>query len=255
MSLDKKTVLLAVALTVSPATSAQSFVTARPNPVEPYRFFGGGVVTVPLLIHAPEPEGLTIRAELVQLTSHLSAPATGEIEVPLAKRELDLAVPLPDVSRETDFELRFRARRGRDPVPQPAGRIALRVYPADLLGPVRAWAESHPLRVEDDHGAVIELFRRQRIPLAALPKPGDVTLYAGPRALQKVREGETAVLFTESDTGIPHLLIDRTSQGTTVSVEMRLLDRLATDPLAQKILVEVFQHLHEQTPPLKGVVR
>jgi hypothetical protein len=244
-----RTVLLVVALTWGPATSAQPVqVTARPNPVEPCRFFGGGIAAVPLLIQAPAPDGLSIRAALVQLTSRLSAPAAGEIEVPLSGPELDLAVPLPAVSRETDFELRFRARRRGDPVAQSAGRVALRVYPADLLDPVRAWAESHPLRVEDDHGAVIELFRRQGIPVAAPPKPGRVTLYAGPRALQKVREGGTAVLFTERDTGTPHLVIDRTGSGTTVCVEMRLLDRLATDPLAQKILVEVFQHLKGGVP-------
>jgi hypothetical protein len=36
---------------------------------------------------------------------------------------------------------------------------------------------------------------------------------------------------------------------------MRLLDRLATDPLAQKIFLEVFQLLREQTPPTKGNIR
>ena len=271
-STHKKAVLLAVVLTLSLAASAESLgnlalVTPRPNPSEPYRSFGGRTVTIPLLIHAAEPKGLTLRAELVQLTSNLSAAIAGELEVPLSGRpaagpgiELDFSVVLPAVNRETNFELRFRSRRPSDGVSQAAGRIALRAYPADLLGPVRAWAQSHPLRVEDDHGAVIELFRRQKIPVAAQLGPPGVTLYAGARTLEKrarlpLREDETAVLFTERETETPHLLIDRTGHGTTVRVEMQLLDRLATDPLAQKILLEVFQHVHEQTPPTKGVVR
>lgn len=267
-----KGVLLIVALSLGPAASAESFgslalVTPRANPSEPYRFFGNRTVTVPVLIHAPEPEGLTIRAVLVQLTSNLSSPVAGELEVPLSARpaadpgiELDLSVAVPAVNRETGFELRFRSRRHGDRAWQAAGRIALRVYPVDLLSPVRAWAQSHPLQVEDDHGSLIELFRQQRIPLAGHSGPRGVTLYAGSRALQKraqlpLGDDETVVLFTERETETPHLLIDRTGRGTTMSVEMRLLDRLAADPLAQKIILEVFQHLHEQAPPTKGVIR
>ena len=262
--------LLAVVLSLDPAASAQSslvLVAARLKPSEPYRFFGDRTVTAPLVIHALEPEGLALRAALVQLTSNLSATAAGEIEVPIPARaaaapgiELDLSVAIPAVNRETDFELRFRARRRGDQVWQAAGRIALRVYPADLLGPVRAWAQSHPLWVEDDHGSLIELLREHGIPLADRPDSRGVTLYAGARTLEKrtrlpLREDETAVLFTERETETPYLLIDRTSRGMTVSVEMRLLDRLATDPLAQKIFLEAFQRLHEHTPPRKGVIR
>lgn len=220
-----------------------------------------------MLIHAPRPEGLTIRAELVQLTSSLSTRVAGEVEVPFSTDpapgsgiELDLSVALPAVSRESAFELRFQSRRHGDRAWQPAGRIPLRVYPVNLLSPVRSWAQSHPLRVEDDHGSLVELFRQQQIPLAGHPGPGGVTLYVGSRALQKqallpLGDNETAaVLFTERETEIPHFVIDRTGRGTTVSINMRLLNRLATDPLAQKILLEVFQLLHEHTP-IKGGIR
>jgi hypothetical protein len=264
-------VLAAAAFALGPAASAESLgsaalVTPRPKPNEPYRFFGDHTVTVPLLIHAPEIEGLSIRAELVQLASHLSAPVAGELEVPLSGAaaagpgsELDFTVPLPAVKRETDFELRFRSRRRGAQAWQAAGRIALRVYPADLLGPVRAWAESHPLRVEDDHGSLLELFRRHRIPVAVQPGHRGVTLYAGPRALEKrarlpLRDDARAVVFTESETEIPRLLIDRTGRGTTVRVEMRILNRLATDPLAQKVILEVFQLLRELGLSTEGVI-
>jgi hypothetical protein len=206
---------------------------------EPLRFFGDRIAAVPVSIHSPG-EGTAIRADLVQLTSGLAARAAGEIDVPPGAREL--AVSLPAVTRQTDFELRFRWRDRDHPAWQPAGRIALRVYPADLLAPLRAWAQSHPLRAEDERMA--EFLRSRGIPLAGRDGPREVTLYTGGSALQKLR-GETAVLVTERETEIPHLVVDRTGPGVRVRVEARLMDRLADDPLAQKILMEAFRLLQE----------
>ena len=249
-----------------------ALVIPRRSALEPHRFFGDQTVAVPLLVHAREPEALSLRAQLVQLTSDLAVPIGAEVDVPLPRDvsprtslEIELAVPLPAVKRETDFELRVRSRRGRDEVGAAAGRIALRVYPADLLDPVRNWATSHPLRVEDDHGLLIGLLRQQRIPVVAVTgtrgaRAGrGVTLYAGPQALRKwahvpLREDEAIVLFTERQTEVPRFLIERTGGGTRVAVEMRLLDRLATDPLAQKIFLEVFDLVHEETSSTGGNV-
>ena len=265
-------ILATTAFTLGPTVFAESFssaalVTPRPKPNDPYRYFGGRTVTVPLLIHAPETEELSIRAELWQLATNLLAPVGGELEVPLSAAagagpasELDFSVALPAVKRETDFELRFRSCRQGTQVWQAAGRIPLRVYPADLLGSVRAWAESHPVQVEDDHGSVIELLRLHGIPIATQPGARGVTLYAGPRALEKqarlpFRHDEMAiVIFAESQTEIPRLFIDRTGRQTTVRVEMRVLDRLAADPLAQKVILEVFKLLQEQAPLNTGVI-
>jgi hypothetical protein len=138
----------------------------------------------------------------------------------------------------------------------------MRVYPADLLAPVRAWVQSHPLRVEDDRGSLIALLRRQQIAIANQSEstgPG-ITLYAGSRSLQKharlpLRDGETAVLFTERETDTPYLLVERTGRRTIVRVETRLLDRLETDPQAQKLLLELFQYLREQAALIEGVDR
>lgn len=247
-----------------------ALVIPRSNPFEPYRFFGDRTVAVPLLVHSPEPEGLSLRAQLVQLTSDLAVPIGGALEVPLPRDgsprtriETEISIPLPAVNRETDFELRIRSRRDRDGVWDAAGRIALRVYPADLLGPVRHWATSHPLRVEDDRGLLIGFLRQQRIPVVGVTETRGaravrgVTLYAGPQALRKRasvprREDDAIVLFTERQTETPRFLIERTGRGTTVAVEMRLLDRLATDPLAQKIFLEVFELAHEETASTGG---
>jgi hypothetical protein len=245
-------------------------VTARPDPIEPYRFIGGRTVTVPLIVHLPTREGLTVLAELVQLSSTLAVPIAGGVDVPLgvsvpeagATSELELSVALPAVTRETDFELRFRSFRPPDRVAQTAGRVELRVYPANLLEPVRVWAESHSIRLEDDQGSVTEVFREQRIAVALGPGPSDLTVYVEPRSAQKPSrlpraDGRPAIILAEREKATPHLVVDRTSRGTTVTVEMRLLDRLATDPLAQKIFLEAFQYaaITDDAAPTQGVVR
>ena len=250
-----------------------ALVITRPSRPEPLRLFGGQPVAVPVLVHALEVEGLTLRAQLVQLTSNLSVPIGAELEVPLPSNpsphsgiELDLSVPLPAVQRETNFELRIRSRRGHDKPWHAAGAIALRVYPGDLLDSVRVWAKSHPLRVRDGDGSLQHFLRRQRIPVVANGKARGlrdgrgVSLFAGAPALREHKrfprlEDEAVVLFTEQESEPPRLLIERTDRGTTVSVEMRLVDRLATDPLAQKIFLEVFQLLHEERPPVKGDIQ
>ncbi len=250
-----------------------ALVITRPSRPEPLRLFGGQTVAVPVLVHTLKVEGLTLRAQLVQLTSDLSVPIGAEFEVPLPLNpsghsgiELDLSVPLPAVQRETNFELRVRSRRGHDKPWHAAGRIALRVYPGDLLDAVRVWAKSHPLRVRDTKGALQHFLRQQKIPVVADGKTQGfrdgrgVSLFAGASALREherfpLPEGEAIVLFTERESDPPRFFIERTDRGTTVSVEMRLLDRLATDPLAQKIFLAVFQLLHEERPSVKGDIQ
>jgi hypothetical protein len=103
---------------------------------------------------------------------------------------------------------------------------------------------------------LIEFLRQHKIPVAGGESEGvrdgrGVTLYVGvrafgERALTPLRPGETIVLFAERETDTPRLLVVRKGGGTAVTVEMRLLDRLAADPLAQKIFLEVFEVLNNE---------
>jgi hypothetical protein len=251
-------VLAAVAgiheVSTQPAPSPALVVT-RPAAGEPLRFFGGRTVNVPLVLHTTQFEGLSVRAELVQLSASLALPVAREVDVPLAvpdrpaaspASELELPVSLPAVHRETDFELRFRSFRLAEPVGRPAGRVALRVYPDNLLEPVRVWAESHAIRLEDGHGSVTELFRRQGIAVTDTAHP-DLTVFAGLRStrvrtLRRHGSAPAEVFFTEREVATPHLVVERTGKNTRVTVEMYLLDRLTTDPLAQKMFLEAFRH-------------
>jgi hypothetical protein len=251
-------------MAMAPAQSPAS-VTSRADAPGAYRLFADRTVTVPVLVHASDPDSVDLRAAIVQLTSSLSMPLAVEMDVRLTPGatghpwlDASVSLTLPSVEREADFEIRFRSRRRGDTVWQPAGRVTVRVYPADLLAPLREWARSHPISVRDDRGALVEFLRRQRIPLADRPGRRGVTLYVGSRwkdGSAPPVDGEAAILFTERETDTPHLLVDRAGRGPIVSVEMRFLDRLETDPLAQKLLLEAFRRLHEQLAPVEGVDR
>ena len=267
-------VALALVLAFGSGAAARSlgspaWVTPRASRVEPYRFFADRVATIPLLVHVPEPQGLALDAQLLQLASDFAIPIGAALEVPLPTDaspssgvEIELSIPLPAVKRETDFELRFRSRLGRDGVWHAAGGIPLRVYPGDLLSPVRQWATSHLLRVKDDRGSLIEFLRQQQIPVVGRETEGSlddrgVTLYAGARAFREraltpLRQGEAIVLFTERETETPRFIVEHKDGGTAVRVEMRLLDRLAADPLAQKIFLELFEVLNNERLSIGG---
>lgn len=269
-----KAIGLAFALTLGSGACASALASAilvipRPGPLEPYRFFGGRTVTIPLVVHASAPGPITLRAQLVQLTADLAIPIGAEVDVslpqdgPRRRVEVELSTPLPAVARETGFELWIRSRSDGQAAWDMAGQIPLRVYPADLLAPVRRWATAHPLRVKDEHGSLLALLQRERIPVVGVtgapdPRPGRiVTLYAGPRvsgerAKVPIGEGEAVVLFTERQTSGPRVVIERAGWGTAVTVDMPLLDRLATDPLAQRILLELLQLVHEDRPSTGG---
>jgi hypothetical protein len=253
----------------SQSLGSPASVTPRVSRIEPYRFFAGRTVTVPLQVHAPEPQGFTLYTELVQLTSDFAVPISAPIEVPLPTDpspgpgvEIEVSIPLPAVRRETDFELRFKSRRDRGGTLHAAGRIPLRVYPGDLLSPIRQWATVHPLRVKDDQGFLFEFLRQQQIPVAGGEAVGlrdsrGVTLYAGARvfaerALASLRQGEAVVLFAERESETPHLLVERKGGGTVITVEMRLVDRLAADPIAQKIFLELFKLINDDPESIGG---
>src|SRR3990167_7468453 len=80
------TVALALVLAFGSGAAARSpgspaSVTPRASRVEPYRFFADRTVAVPLLVHAPEPQGLALHAQLVQLASGFAVPIGAPLDV------------------------------------------------------------------------------------------------------------------------------------------------------------------------------
>jgi hypothetical protein len=112
----------------------------EPFPVsrELYRCVGSRTAMLPLSIAATQIDTLVIRADLVQLGARLALPVIRDLDVPVripapgvSRITSNVALTLPAVTRETDFELRLRFRRQTDEIWRPAGRVAVRVYPTD----------------------------------------------------------------------------------------------------------------------------
>jgi hypothetical protein len=233
-----------------------------PEPlVEAGRFFGGRTVSVPVPLTPPIDDSLVLRARLFQLTAALASPIGDALELPVAQAggagawapRLDIL--LPHVSRESHLELRLQVRRGAEGEWHDAGRVALRVYPDDLLEPLRDWAREHTLRLVDDRGELADFLRHHDIDFRArgdAPRPGtgpQITLYAG-KAARRQRSGDkpgAAVIFRERELGVPHVLVDERGNQPVVSVEMALVARLDSDPRAQQTLIQIFELLQARS--------
>jgi hypothetical protein len=123
----------------------QRLTTPRTALVEPfpvsrelYRCVADRAAMLPLSIAATQSETRAIRADLVQLGATLAVPVMRNLDVPVrptapgvSRMTSNVALTFPAVTRETDFELRFWSRRQSDENWRPAGRVAVRVYPAD----------------------------------------------------------------------------------------------------------------------------
>jgi len=169
--------------------------------------------------------------------------------VPGAIPEID--VELPRVSQSSDFELRVESRAEDDW--RPAGRVALRLYPDDLLAPLRSFAARRDLRVVEDDGQLAALLERFRIPFRERGSPPNprrkaapVTLYAG-RPARETPIRSVAVVFAERERGLPHLVVTELPEGKVIRVEMQLLSRLESDPRSQQTLLEIFELLEQPT--------
>jgi hypothetical protein len=244
---------LFASLAVADAPTGLPVVLAAPEQVRPYRFFGGQTVRVPVLMLGAS-AATALRAHLVQLAFDLSAPVGPPVEVALpaaasngAARPAEIVIALPEVQRETAFELRVHARSRSGGEWRPAGRLALRIFPPDLLAPLRAWADKHPLRVREDTGGLEQFLRDRNVrtmPAPGVESRGGLSLRAGRFARQPAsspRAGETVVLFMEKHSEVPRIVVEQTGPGTVVRVEGRLLGDLASDPLAQRTLLEVLE--------------
>ena len=197
-----------------------------------------------------------LRAQLFQRATALATPVGAHIEVEPVPRAGTLPprlpVTLPRVRQPQDFELRVEVRDAASRW-RPAGRIPLRVYPEDLLEPLRRFAERHELRVVEDDGRLETFLDAHRVPFTArgaAPRPAKgaaITLYAG-RPAERAALGApasrgAAVLFREREHGLPHLVVEGAGEQARVAVEMPLLSRLADDPGAQQTFVGIFELL------------
>jgi hypothetical protein len=222
--------------------------------------FGGRPVSVPLVLYGLPGARADVRARLVQVAPGLAAPAGEPVAIASGvdfsaglRRELFFDVIVPAVERESRFELTVLLRAPPSEDWRPVGTLLLRAYPNDLLKPLRRWTERQPLRLDDPSGKLERFLAAQGIvslelnarslekgegPVVTVLVDGSDDLA---RAKARAQRGEAVVLLRERAGGFPRIERIRWGAGSLLVVELELLDRLAVDPQAQNLFLEVLR--------------
>lgn len=229
-------------------------------PSPPHHVFGGRPVSVPLVLYGMPGARADLRARLVQVTPGLAAPAGEPLDVAAGldfsaglRRELSFDVMVPSVDRESRFELTVFLRAPPSKDWRPVGTLLLRAYPNDLLKPLKRWTERQPLRLDDPSGKLDRFLAAQGIAVLDLGArslektdgPVVTVLVDGTgdlaRAKARARRGEAVILFHEHAVAFPRIERTLLGGGSLQVVEMELLDRLAVDPQAQTLFLELLR--------------
>ena len=222
--------------------------------------FGGRLVSVPLVLYGMPGARADLRARLVQVVPGLAAPAGEPVDIAAGvdfsaglRRELSVDVMVPAVDRESRFELTVFLRAPPSGDWRPVGTLLLRAYPNDLLKPLKRWTERQPLRIGDPSGKLERFLAVQGITSLDLNarslEKGDgpvVTVLVDgtddlARAKARARRGEAVVLLRERSGAFPRIERMRWGAGSLLVVELELLDRLAVDPQAQNLFLDVLR--------------
>ncbi len=227
--------------------------------------FGGGSVLVPVVLYGTPGTRVDLRARLVQLAPGVTAPVGEPVDVASGvdfsagiRRELSFDVAIPTVERESRFELIVFLRAPPSGDWRRAGSLSFHAYPNDLLKPLKRWTEQRPLRLHDPSGKLERFLTAQGIAFLdlnarSLEKSDGpvVTLLVGragdvASAKARAQRGEAVILFREHARGLPR--VERTRWpggslpgGSLTVVELELLDRLAVDPQAQTLFLELLR--------------
>ncbi len=257
---------LSLSMIILSCLSATAFSSSRPlaSNVPPclsntggricHHAFAGDRIPFPGEITAPIPcTGLKIR--FVQLSTRLRMPlgmehiVNGTSCVGLTFHPL-----LPDVERELVVELQLFYRNAGGAWGKLWSSTPIKIYPTTLLDPFRTWAQQHELIVKDRQGRLTTFLQEHGIPFRTRLLRRRNT--AGRKPVYLVTGGANApyadfdswatanahvIFFHETVVNLPKITSRMTRHGTRISVEMHVLDRLSTDPLAQKAFLDIFR--------------
>jgi len=233
----------------------------QPQESEPVvHYFGGQEITLPLAVQTSSREQIHLKANLTQVTFSLTAQhnVIPEISPPLEREDRpradrEVKLELPTVQRETDFQLSFQAQTASQDVWSEAGVIDIRVYPRDLLAPLKTWSQKVQLRLEDREGILEEFLAAQDV------------VFVDSKAQMEKREGvpivtmivkttrkvllprpplaphNSIIVFNEQVTNIPKVVVTPFGTGQLIQVDLQIIKQLSEDPRAQKQFLEIIQ--------------
>jgi len=220
--------------------------------------FGGRPVSVPVTLYGATGVRADFKARLFQLAKGTAAPLGEYVTVATdvdfgsgPRRDLAFSVSIPAVEREARFEVVVLMRVHPSGDWRRIGSLPLRAYPNDLLKTLKRSADQRPLRLQDPSGKLEHFLTEQGIsfvdpsarsleksesPAITLVVDGSDDLAS---AKTRARRGEAVVVFRERVGAFPRIERVRWPGGALLIVELELLDRLASDPQAQKLFLEM----------------
>ena len=228
---------------------------------ESQHYFAGEIMTLPLVIYGYAKDAVDVKAQLYYRTASSLAMA-GEPMTTLSQRELpgqgilhyDFSMTLPDVKRASDMQLNFFAKTVQEKEWHTTGEFPLKVYPNNLLDPVRAWAQEQPVRLDDPQGKLREFLDAQKIPyleskavsLKGLKQPRVILRTGRPKHEEPLAKDEIVVHFKEEEEGLPAVIVEPFGLGIKVDVQMKLIDELKASAQAQATFLEIINLVNEQ---------
>ena len=237
----------------------------QPQEAEPVvHSFGGQEMTLPLAIQTSSREQIHLRATLTQVTFSLAAEhnVVPEISPPLEQEDRpradrEVKFELPTVQRETDFQLSFQAQTASQDLWSEAGVVHLRVYPKDLLAPLKTWSQRVQLRLEDSEGILEGFLEAQNIAFvdskAQMEKREGVSVVtiiiknrhkvSLPR--RPLVPHHSIIVFNEQVENLAKVVVTPFGQGQLIQVDLQIIQRLSEDPRAQKQFLEIIQLAHQ----------
>ena len=207
-----------------------------------------------------------IAATLVQKTTRLEAEIAQQqlLDCDRFKPRFDGApqtiafrFAVPKVKRESRFEWRFAECDTSGGNCRDLLDIPFDTFPPDLLGSIRKWASRESLVVKDPVGVLADFLDQQGIDFTArrsgIARDSQVVSLLvedkneiGLAEMAPYLEKGGVVVFRKSQNILPLIKTRRVAGQSLISVELPLITSLASDPRAQKTLLEIFQMLFER---------
>ncbi len=174
-----------------------------------------------------------------------------------APRTIVFRFAVPKVKRESRFEWRFAECDTTEGNCRDLIDIPFDTFPPDLLASIRKWASRESLVVKDPVGVLADFLDQQSIDFTArrsgIAKDSQVvSLLVEDKNEIKLAEivpyleKGGVVVFRKLQNTLPLIKTRRVADQSLISVELPLITSLASDPRAQKTLLEVFQMLFER---------
>ena len=260
------TSLLIVLCGLARGAAAQTQVSVIPaeTPPPPVTVLGGEQARLSVLLDGIEScEQLVARlyqtstmllaplSEWTPFQCHVAVSASGSRAI-----RADIEVSVPQVAAEIDLELRVAECKKPGDDCTHIGTVSISALPSDFLDPLNRWASTHVLQVHDPFGTLNGFLDTHEIEYssagAILPTDTEVVSLVvedenfDELVLADFQRAGAVVFFREKPGPIPLVLQKDTVDGRLVDVHLLVVSRLASDPAAVKLFLDIFRMTQAQ---------